>query len=806
MVVHLHPTHFRFDQQDGSFSYTSPMKFFLEHLRSQTVPHEMLEELLSAGVRFYENCLIVQVHDHKGVSGESTATSTNIAKADTYMPSSIHNYNEHLIPSPYVPYPKKDDPITLSDKNEASSEGTTASAAGAKDKQAVKGPKVFHVVLFPSPASLQEEVYIQASTIDPRHSRKQSNNVPRTPASATVPPTPLSAVPPTPSANGISPNKKMKMVISGSDVHGFEAIAIATTAPPLFLDPVDSIYEAQKLIEKLTDPRHKEHHPAPKKRKRTEAEMAADDAIAAQEQQFMLLMDERHGASGSTGVIAGTADGEAGITAFQPNFEKFQAINNIRAEHKARKLDEERKKAVREQEERDEKHRRELQTRIQRQEAEQRAVQVAQNQEQLRLQQQLQQQRDMQRRQQQALAAGQNQLAHGHPMPNGISQAQNSSPIVRNMTPAANSSPLVGHVHINGQGHTSSPARPPSAMQQGQPGGVAMVQQGSRQRAPSRTSTPQMNGTPAMPHATPRMPQGSPPVASTPHMNQNVVGNQHVSGGQPQMTDQQREIMHRRYQQAQQAQHEQRQQQQQQILQHQQRTQNGSPNPQMSPNNPQSMDLQHQAALNQQRQQAYRQTLQMHHQSMGNGAHPNVPNGASPPHHPQQPGHPQQQHPQRRLTPQQAQYLQQQIQKAFQGLLQQAAMKYGGNAAAIPPQEQQQIQIRAKQVGGENLQKLLLQQRQQQQQMAQMQQMQQMGINPGQGMPGGIMNGMGVPGGVNAQGVTEEQVQQMRAMQQMRASQGMQQMSHMPHMGGGGLPANGGMNGAHTGGGMGGIQ
>lgn len=54
LVVHLHPTHFRFDQQDGSFGYNSPMKVFMEHLKAGTVPHEILEELVANSVSFYD--------------------------------------------------------------------------------------------------------------------------------------------------------------------------------------------------------------------------------------------------------------------------------------------------------------------------------------------------------------------------------------------------------------------------------------------------------------------------------------------------------------------------------------------------------------------------------------------------------------------------------------------------------------------------------------------------------------------------------------------------------------------------------
>lgn len=65
LIVHLHPTHFRFEQQDGSFSYNSEMKVILEHISAGTVPQDMMEELLRANIRFYEGeleiayCLIV---------------------------------------------------------------------------------------------------------------------------------------------------------------------------------------------------------------------------------------------------------------------------------------------------------------------------------------------------------------------------------------------------------------------------------------------------------------------------------------------------------------------------------------------------------------------------------------------------------------------------------------------------------------------------------------------------------------------------------------------------------------------------
>lgn len=54
LIIHLHPTHFRFDQQDGSFGYNSPMKMILEHMKAGTVPHEIMDEMLLGAVPFYD--------------------------------------------------------------------------------------------------------------------------------------------------------------------------------------------------------------------------------------------------------------------------------------------------------------------------------------------------------------------------------------------------------------------------------------------------------------------------------------------------------------------------------------------------------------------------------------------------------------------------------------------------------------------------------------------------------------------------------------------------------------------------------
>ena len=771
----------------------------------------MVEELQAAGVRFYESCLIVQVQDHRSTSSSSTSSkSVPTTKTDTNVPFSVHNYSPYLTPSPYVPYPQIDE------ESKASGNVPTAPSAKAtasKDKQASKGPTVFTVVLFPTPLSLQEEVFIQANTPDLRNNRKQSVQVPRTPASATIPPTPMSAVPPTPSGNG-PPNKKQKMMISGQEIHEFESRAITTTAPPLFLDPVDNIEDAHTVLDNLTDPRHKQSHPAPKTRKRTVAELAADEAIAAQEQAFMLIMDERHNVSGAT-AKAGTTDGEAGTTTFEPHFETWQAIKNIKAEHKERAERDAEVKAQRDHQAAMQKARMEQQAREHREDAIRRGREAEQQQA-LEIQRQnhlkekqmrdaatvhrmQESQRETQR---QALATSQNQLSHGHPMPHGVSQAQHSSPVVRNVTPNMNSSPLVGNVPMNltssSQGNANSPAPPPSAMQHGHPGpgGVAMGHQRSRQ-PPSRTTTPLMNGTPAMPHATPvighatpRMNQGSPPMTANPVMN--GMPNQGMNGHQQYTPQHLNEMMIRQ-------QHHQRRQAD--InAQYQQRMQNGSPNPQMSPDGrPAMQNIHHLAQQNQhQARNEYMALVQRQQQAQmqnGNITH-GMPNGGSPAQHPPQPRPPQQNlnqqpQPQQRaanLNPQQQAQMQSYIQNFYNKAIQSLVARHNNNSAAITPQEQNLARQTAIQRGTVHFKQQQALVRQQQLQIANMQAMGQ--IPPGMN---GQMNGMGAH--IGGQQMSEQQ------------RQAMMQMAQMPHISGPGVPSvNGGMHAHMNGGGMGGMQ
>ncbi|KAL9633570.1 MAG: hypothetical protein Q9164_004625 [Protoblastenia rupestris] len=844
LIIHLHPTNFRFDQQDGSFPYNSPMKVVLQHLKAQTVPHDMIDELMNAGVKFYENCLIVQVKDHRrGKTKDSFSASET---KGSNVPASAHNYEQWVTPSPYAPYPEQKSPkVGNKDLSEAQDpEKTTAS----NDQDISKEPDTYTVVLFPTPLSMQEEAFVQVSTSDfrPGNRRTPGVNVPRTPASATatVPPTPLSAIPSTPSLSG-PPNKRLKMSITAAEIQGFESKLIAATAPPLFLEPVEDLREAHNLLENLTDPLHREKLPFPKTRRRTVAELAADERIAAQEQAFMLIMDEKAGPN----VAKAASNDEASATSFQPRFESFNAIQQIKAQHEEQMrllaLQKHRHEVEMKQRETQAKQQRERSAQQDRNEKEQKAQLAAQQNNQLRFMQH-KDRATLLRQQQQALAT-QNQTTHAQAngvIPNGLSQPQHSSPIMRNSTPHSNASPVVGNrivsqaggvaMQATSSGHGSSPGRPPSSMQHGHPnaGGIAMVHQRSRQQHPSRTGTPQMIGTPHMANTTPNMShttpimgmvtptshmaQGSPAhVMHTPSM-QNPGPNQRVNGVN-QMTQEHYQEMLRHGQQQQAFHNQQQQMMQQQRHQQQAHQMKNSPNLQMSPNGPQMPNLQHLAAV-QRRQQdaAYMQKLQNQNTASmtGTHGHPNMLNGASPhlsqqqtPNPNQQPGQPR---PIAQTPSATAHSRHEQIyREQFSRINAQLLAQYGGNPSLIPHQQKEEAKRQAIRMTQElinrhkaEMQNKSLLERQNQQMMQKMQQMQQMQNmrQQGQGIAGQHQNGQPQGPGIGSGPGMQHAMGFLGQGQGLTREQMMAQMGQMGHLGPGGVNGMNGMNG------MGGMQ
>ncbi|KAF9768826.1 hypothetical protein IL306_013820 [Fusarium sp. DS 682] len=462
------------------------MKIFLDHVRSRTIPHDLLLYFTEAGVPFYDGCLIVQVHDHK-----SLAQAKNVAKPTkgkgSLLPSSIHNYNQCLTPSPNVPFPKEsfsNGEGSPNAKDVAEKENALVMAAADEQKDRVTKPRVFTMVLHPTPESLQMDLLIKAST------PQGLNDGPGQPPS-----TPMSLIPPTPTAGSMPPpakrQKREKTELDSSNIHAAEGQILLATNAPLMLEPTKTVEETIVLMEAMSHPKHAEPPPQPKTRKRTVAEMAADEAAAAETERFMLVADERLAPSANGAQNGSAADGDASgnAAAFEPRFERFKVLADISREHAEKKEQEKLKQLEND---------RKLQQAKQQQQQDAAALAQKQSAEQERARQaaaareaQMRQAEAQRQAQARAQAANQNnqnnqnaaqrvngnQPQHGHPQSNAvtngvnssgavgtpqmannmppqaqprfqaqISQPPASSPIARQGTPQHMSSPMVGSV------------------------------------------------------------------------------------------------------------------------------------------------------------------------------------------------------------------------------------------------------------------------------------------------------------------------------------------------------------------------
>ncbi|KAK6607218.1 hypothetical protein H4I95_04867 [Botrytis cinerea] len=554
LIIHLYATHFRFDQQQNSFSYTSPMRVLLDHLRQKTIPHELVDYF---------------------ILNEPSSQPKDGSKEGV----SIHTLSSYITPSPYASYPRPDLDKSRHSKEQTGDGPTKSRTSAQQDKENMPAPgtsndsqktksvpapaklKVTTCVLFPTPISTYIEIARNSTAphtpdVDKRQERSEGS----TSATLAQPPTPLGTVPPTPGLNVPPAAKRLKLAKSEfncGNIYAAEAQIILATTAPLALEPANSATECSRLLESLAHPMHLEKPPQPKSRKRTVAEMAADEALAADEQRFMLILDEQRFATvarGAGGINVADGAGQAG-GGFEARFEKFNALTNIRKDIEDKKA---LKKAAEAEAQRKSKAEEEIQRKQEIAEARQKEIERRQN----MARQQQQQQQEAQRRavaqqQQQHSQAlqgmpPQTQGPHAHPsQANGIvsngmqaqrfhphqgTQAQISSPIVRNGTPHSQASPTVNNgIGNNPMQHSTSsmggsPPRPGSVVHQNHPAPIAahgMVAQRSQQSHAGtprmHNATPNMQSTPLNRGLTPRMSQGSPlqgAMAQAPGMGQ----------------------------------------------------------------------------------------------------------------------------------------------------------------------------------------------------------------------------------------------------------------------------------------------
>jgi transcription factor SPT20 len=561
------------------------MKELLQAIKKKEVPHNMLEEFYDFEMPFYDDCLIVQIHDYRqtGVKPKDDTNSTGEGGTSAF---SIHNYNNFITPSPFAPFPtakpdSKPAPANAQNKDGDTKEDKENMPAPGQNGASNKQPgnaRIYTVVLFPTPQSHLADLQILVNT--PATDTAALKRMQAQGRAAGMPPTPLTAVPPTPTFPNEPNPKRQKMKLDDSNIHEWEAELLNATCPPLYLEPTKSFAESLAIMDTITHPNNKNPAPPRKTRKRTTAELAADEAEAQGLQRFMLAGDEYQATM--TATASGNDGNAVREAANSQTFSRFKAIATIRANHEEadrRKKEEDAQLAQakrQKQMEAEMQRKREAENRQQAEVAERQQQALRQQvQHQAQLQQnQLQQNQLQQNEALRAAAAAQHQMSNAaaaqvSQTPQSATQSQ-FSPVPRQQTPmtAAAASPKphpmggTAMVATASNQAMNSPARPPSAVSQ-HPN--QMARSVSQQQNPSRTGTPHMvQGTPVMNPSMPnrnmtptpsRMNQTSPSMmqGGTPMMMQTPQPGQNVTPeAMNQFNQQQRMLQQQRLQQLQQ--------------------------------------------------------------------------------------------------------------------------------------------------------------------------------------------------------------------------------------------------------------
>lgn len=106
LILHIHKFHFRFEQQDGAFTYNGPVKSILQYIRMELIPPDCLEVFRNSDVKFYDGCLTVRIIDHRqSPSADQTVQpqpgSTNQQQQNNTNP--INNQPEDTKPNTNSP-------------------------------------------------------------------------------------------------------------------------------------------------------------------------------------------------------------------------------------------------------------------------------------------------------------------------------------------------------------------------------------------------------------------------------------------------------------------------------------------------------------------------------------------------------------------------------------------------------------------------------------------------------------------------------------------------------------------------------
>ncbi|KAK9462219.1 Spt20 family-domain-containing protein [Lipomyces oligophaga] len=95
MEFHIHPTHYRFGNQDAIIPKNSPLiKSFLDMMDLEQIPPAAVEIFRQSGIRYFEGCIIMQVYDHREQEVSELEPSGFSSDTKSVVKSSTDSKNE----------------------------------------------------------------------------------------------------------------------------------------------------------------------------------------------------------------------------------------------------------------------------------------------------------------------------------------------------------------------------------------------------------------------------------------------------------------------------------------------------------------------------------------------------------------------------------------------------------------------------------------------------------------------------------------------------------------------------------------
>ncbi|KAJ2798735.1 Transcription factor spt20, partial [Coemansia guatemalensis] len=100
LTLHLFDSHFRFEGQEGVFLYNGPMRFFFDSLNEGKIPVDLVDVLTQVNCRYYDGCLIVEVHDHRRPAQEPRSKKRRVSGLLTWPSYSERTQEAQALPEP----------------------------------------------------------------------------------------------------------------------------------------------------------------------------------------------------------------------------------------------------------------------------------------------------------------------------------------------------------------------------------------------------------------------------------------------------------------------------------------------------------------------------------------------------------------------------------------------------------------------------------------------------------------------------------------------------------------------------------